>query len=169
MAKPAAVTHKKTIVGVIGASAVSEEVAQVSEALGAAIAAEGWVTLTGGEPFGVMELALKGAVEAGGETLAILPQTKDKPYSPYATIPVFTSAGLARDYFNVLTADVIVVVGPVSAGTLIEVAYALKKQVPLILLAVLEDDADLVTKRSDQPVHVVNDVSATTHAIKQFL
>ena len=91
----------KSIIGVIGASQPSPEGRVMAEAVGREIASQGAVLACGGLG-GVMEAAAKGANEAGGEVLGVLPGS-DKPHAnPYVTIAVPTNMGHAR---NVIIAN----------------------------------------------------------------
>ena len=114
------------ILAVLGPAEASAAEIEVAERLGAMAARAGWIVLTGGGP-GVMEAASRGAVEAGGMTVGILPtagSTADYP-NPWVQIPVFTGAGSARNAFNVLSATLCVAIGG-GPGTLSEIALALK-------------------------------------------
>ena len=119
------------ILAVLGGGDASAEEISVAERVGATAARAGWVVLTGGGP-GVMEAASRGAVEAGGLTIGILPSAEaggGYP-NPWVMIPVFTGAGSARNAFNVLSANLCVAVGG-GAGTLSEIALALKSGTPV--------------------------------------
>ena len=119
------------ILAVLGAGDASRDEEVLAERVGALAAGAGWVVLTGGGT-GVMEAASRGAVEAGGLTVGILPcarPTETYP-NPWVKIPVFTGAGSARNAFNVLSATLCVAIGG-GAGTLSEIAHALKNGVPV--------------------------------------
>jgi len=119
------------ILTVLGAGDASAEEISVAERVGATAALGGWVVLTGGGS-GVMEAASRGAVEAGGLTIGILPNARaggGYP-NPWVKIPVFTGAGSARNVFNVLSARFCVAIGG-GSGTLSEIALALKSDTPV--------------------------------------
>ena len=114
------------ILAVLGSAEASAAEIEVAESLGAMAARAGWIVLTGGGP-GVMKAASRGAVEAGGMTVGILPTsgpTENYP-NPWVRVPIFTGAGSARNAFNVLSATLCVAVGG-GPGTLSEIALALK-------------------------------------------
>lgn len=130
MSDPAGV-NQLPVLAVFGASDASVEETAVAELVGAAAAREGWVVLTGGGS-GVMEAASRGAVEAGGLTLGILPTSRPgRGYpNPWVLVPIYTGSGSARNAFNVLSADLCIAVGG-GPGTLSEIALALKSGTPV--------------------------------------
>ena len=119
------------ILAVLGAGDALDKEILVAERVGAIAARAGWMVLTGGGP-GVMEAACRGAVEAGGLTIGILPNARagDGYPNPWVMIPIFTGAGSARNAFNVLSANLCVAVGG-GTGTLSEIALALKNGTPV--------------------------------------
>ena len=66
-------------------------------------------------------------------TVGILPNDSCDGASEYIDIPIPTGLGNARNCINVLSSDVVVAC-PGGAGTLSEIALALKNNKPLILL-----------------------------------
>lgn len=127
-------TLSRTLVGVLGPGGGARE-AELAAAyeLGGLIAQAGWVLVTGGRAAGVMEAAARGAHEAGGLTVGILPGEDTSGASPFVHIPVVTGLGQARNNVNVLTARALVACG-MGAGTASEVALALKARKPVTLL-----------------------------------
>lgn len=119
------------VLAVLGGGIATAEEEMVAERVGALAAQCDWIVLTGGGP-GVMSAASRGAVEAGGLTVAILPNSfAGGGYpNPWVHIPIFTGAGNARNAFNVLSASLCVAIGG-GAGTLSEIALALKNSIPI--------------------------------------
>ena len=115
---------RKPIIGVIGASQPSSAGRRLAEAVGREIAARGGVLVCGGLG-GVMECAAKGAVDAGGEVLGILPGPDNKSANPYVTLSVPTNMGHARNVIIAHTADALIAVEG-EYGTLSEAAIGLK-------------------------------------------
>ncbi|MEM2226372.1 MAG: TIGR00725 family protein [Candidatus Bathyarchaeia archaeon] len=112
-------------IAVIGSGGpIPEGVRAMAEELGRAIARAGAVLITGGRG-GVMEAACKGAKEAGGLTVGILPGPDGRDANPYVDIAIVTGMGDARNVINVRSADAVIVVHG-GAGTLSEVGLALK-------------------------------------------
>lgn len=125
---------RKIIVGVMGGGeTASLEDCNLAYNLGGLIAAEGWLLLNGGRSSGVMEASAKGAREKGGLTIGILPDTDNKRSSQYIDIPIITGLGDGRNYINILTSNIIVAL-PGKAGTISEIALALKNRKTTILL-----------------------------------
>lgn len=119
------------VLTVVGAGEATLEEERVAERVGELAARAGWVVLTGGGR-GVMAAASRGAVEAGGLTVGVLPVAEHGAGypNPWVRIPIFTGAGMARNAFNVLSATLCVAVGG-GTGTLSEIAMALKAGVPV--------------------------------------
>jgi len=80
-------------------------------------------TLISGGRGGIMEAVSRGALEAGGLTIGILPGETDEEANPYTSVVIPTGIGYARNSMNVLAGDVIIALGG-KAGTLSELAYA---------------------------------------------
>ncbi|AFY40326.1 P450 cytochrome, putative [[Leptolyngbya] sp. PCC 7376] len=125
---------QKKVVGVMGAGggATLENLTDAYE-LGQAIATNGWATLTGGRPAGVMEAASRGAKGANGLTVGVLPGGDRRQASEFVDIVICTDLGNARNNVNVLSSNAVVAVG-MGMGTASEVALAIKNSRPVILL-----------------------------------
>ena len=119
-----------------------------------------------------MQFASKGAHDAGGLVVGILPGSRNNPYSEYVAIPIFTNANIGREYYVALSSDVIVVCSKLSHGTFIEALYALKSKVPLVVLNDSPEDQKNLLKRGADLVTIVNtpeEVIATCeNLLKQF-
>ena len=101
----------------------------VAEEVGRLLADAGAVVVTGGRT-GVMEAASKGAREAGGTTLGILPGADRAEANEWVAIAVPTGMGEARNALVVRSADALVAVGG-AWGTLSEIALARKAGKPV--------------------------------------
>jgi uncharacterized protein (TIGR00725 family) len=119
------------ILAVLGSSDASPTESAIAERVGAAAARAQWVVLTGGGR-GVMEAASRGAAEAGGITVGVLPTAGPGAGYPnrWVRLPIYTGSGSARNAFNVLSADLCVAIGG-GPGTLSEIALALKSGTPV--------------------------------------
>jgi len=136
--------------------------------LGKAIAKSGWITLSGGRSFGVMDACLKGASEVGGLTIGILPGDNDKNSSEHAQIKIVTSMGSGRNYISVLSSHLLVVLG-MAAGTASEVALALKSRKKIILLNQDEITIRFFKNLGSYNVLVCKNVDETIKQIKDYL
>lgn len=122
----------RTVIGVMGSGRPLDEAARsVAIELGAMIARRGWVLLTGGRAAGVMEAASRGAREAGGLVIGVLPDADAASASEHLDVAIRTGMGDARNAINVLSSDVVIAL-PGGAGTLSEIALALKAGKPVI-------------------------------------
>ena len=111
-------------IAVIGASDCSAEEYRTAEEVGRLIATH-HATLVCGGMGGVMEAACRGAREAGGWTVGIVPDTGNG--NPYLDVVIRTGLGHARNVLVVQSADAVIALGG-SYGTLSEIAIALKQQ-----------------------------------------
>jgi uncharacterized protein (TIGR00725 family) len=118
--------HVRTVIGVMGSGEDGDAalLAQARE-LGAAIARQGWVLLNGGRGTGVMDASARGAEEAGGLVVGVLPDSDLRRASEHLSVAIRTDMGDARNAINVLSSDVVIALRG-GAGTLSEVALALK-------------------------------------------
>lgn len=123
---------RKRLIGVIGASRPSAEGLRLAEEVGRLIAESGAVTVNGGLG-GVMEAASKGAAEAGGEVLGVLPGPDATTANPYVTIAVPTNMGHARNVVIAHAAEALIAVEG-EFGTLSEMAIGLKLGKPVYTL-----------------------------------
>jgi uncharacterized protein (TIGR00725 family) len=118
---------------VIGDSEAAESVLRMAEETGARLARHGIVVVCGGMG-GVMEAACRGAVNAGGTTVGILPGERRDAANRWCTIVIPTGLSHARNALTVLASDFIVVIGG-GAGTLSEISFAWIHGKPILALA----------------------------------
>lgn len=111
-------------VAVVGPGEAEPDEIAAAERVGVELARRGAVVVCGGLG-GVMEAACRGAKEAGGTTLGILPGTDRGAANPFVDLAVPTGLGEARNALVVRAADVLIAVGG-AYGTLSEIALALK-------------------------------------------
>lgn len=124
----------KTVIGVMGSgSAIADAERARAYQLGALVAQRGWVLLTGGSACGVMDAASRGAHEAGGLVVGVLRSDHGHEASPHLDVAIRTGMGEARNVINVLSSDVVIAL-PGGAGTLSEIALALKAGKTVIAL-----------------------------------
>ena len=98
--------------------------------MGRELAARGAVLVCGGLG-GVMEAACRGAKDAGGRTVGILPGTDRAAANPFVDTAIPTGLGEARNALVVRAADALISVGG-GYGTLSEIALALKAGKPVV-------------------------------------
>jgi len=99
------------------------ELYQVALEVGRIIAEKGYTLICGGL-YGVMEGASRGAKEAGGLTVGILPGYEPTA-NPYIDIRIPTGMGQARNVIVISSSSVVIAIGG-NYGTLSEIAHALK-------------------------------------------
>jgi uncharacterized protein (TIGR00725 family) len=92
--------------------------------VGRLLAERGAVLVCGGRG-GAMAAACRGAKEAGGLTVGILPGSDRSEANPFVDVVLPTGLGEARNALVVGAADIVIAVGG-GYGTLSEIALALK-------------------------------------------
>jgi hypothetical protein len=125
--------HKFQI-GVIGDSEIrSKEQYVIAYEIGKEIAHINAILICGGRG-GVMTAASKGAWEAGGITVGILPMTNnDLEVSPYLTVKIPTYLHWGRNPIIPLASDGVIACGG-NTGTLSELAYTELFNKPLVCI-----------------------------------
>ncbi len=111
-------------VAVVGAGDASDTLYEKAREIGRLVAGRGGVVVCGGL-FGVMEAAARGATEAGGVAIGILPGEDRERANRYLSYSVATGMGQARNLAVVCSGDVVISVGG-EYGTLSEIGLALK-------------------------------------------
>jgi uncharacterized protein (TIGR00725 family) len=119
-------------VAVIGKGAPDTELAPLAEDVGRRLADAGAVVVCGGLG-GVMEAAARGAREAGGDVIGILPGSDPDEANPHVTHAVATGIGHARNLAVVGSAEAVIAIGG-EWGTLAEVGFARRLGRPVIAI-----------------------------------
>jgi uncharacterized protein (TIGR00725 family) len=109
---------------VIGSSEceLGSELAGLAEEVGRRLAEAGVTVVCGGGP-GVMEAASRGAAEAGGRVIGIVPGSSASEANPYCTEVVATGIGHARNLAVVASGEAVIAIGG-EWGTLSEIGHA---------------------------------------------
>jgi uncharacterized protein (TIGR00725 family) len=142
-------------VAVVGSSAASPELAGVAEEVGRLLAEQGCTLVCGGLG-GVMEAAARGAKDAGGATIGILPGESRLGANRWIDHAVATGIGHARNLAVVASGDVVIAVGG-EWGTASEVAFARKLGRPVVMLAAgpaIEGDGILRAETATEAVEL---------------
>jgi hypothetical protein len=151
-----------------GDNARDEDV-EAAFALGAAIAQEGWVLLSGGRNSGVMDAVNRGAKQTGGLTIGVMPGSDKSSMSDAVDVGIVTGMGSARNNINVLSSDVVIACGAGGAGTASEIALALKSRRPVILLNDRAESLSFFETIGGDLVHASNSVASTVSLIRSLL
>ncbi len=117
-------------IGVIGAGECTPAISSIAYEVGKLIAQNNGVLVCGGLG-GVMEGAARGAKEAGGLTVGILPGFDPKESNPYIDISVVTGLSHARNVLVVRSSSALIAIDG-GYGTLSEIAIALKLGKPVV-------------------------------------
>ncbi len=112
------------MIGVIGAGACPPTIEELAAEVGREIAHSGGIVICGGLG-GVMAAAARGAKEAGGYTVGILPGPSIYDANAYIDFPIATNMGHARNAIIAQTAEALIAVAG-GYGTLSEIALSLK-------------------------------------------
>lgn len=121
---------RKSQIAIIGDSNPSAEVLRWAEEVGRLVAQNDGVLICGGLS-GVMAAAARGAADAGGLTIGILPSYDAATANGAIGVTIATGLGHARNTLVVSSGDAVIAL-PGSYGTLSEVALALTLGKPVI-------------------------------------
>ena len=138
-------------IGVIGSSECSSKTKKLAEEVGREIARRG-ATLVCGGLGGVMEAAARGAKEAGGLTVGILPGSHAGEANPYIDVTVVTGMSYARNIIVVRSSDALIAIEG-KYGTLSEIAFALQLHKPIVGLNTWKVSEEIISLSS--PVDAV--------------
>ncbi|MDD3776673.1 MAG: TIGR00725 family protein [Actinomycetota bacterium] len=119
-------------ISVIGGNKIEKDgpVYQTAYQVGQLIARSGALLVCGGLG-GVMEAACRGAKDAGGITMGILPSTDKETANPWVDLAIPTGLGYARNSLVVLSGDAVIAIDG-TEGTLSEIGYAITFKKPLV-------------------------------------
>jgi len=120
-------------VSVVGSGTATGELYEKAREVGRLVAARGGTVVCGGRS-GVMEAVARGATEAGGAALGILPDEDREQANGFLSYSISTGTGHARNLAVVCSGDVVISVGG-EYGTLSEMGLALKVGRPVVALA----------------------------------
>jgi uncharacterized protein (TIGR00725 family) len=122
--------NQQQLIGVIGAGTCDEETALMAYQVGKRIAEAGCGLVCGGLG-GVMEGACKGARDAGGITVGVLPGDLPLEANPFVAIRIATGMGIARNAIIVRSSAAVIAIAG-GAGTLSEISFCVKLGVPVV-------------------------------------
>ncbi|HEC97648.1 MAG TPA: TIGR00725 family protein [Nitrospirae bacterium] len=145
----------KRVIAVIGGRRVKKGLLLMAEDVGRLIAERGAVLLCGGLG-GIMEASAKGAKDAGGLTLGVLPQDDKGHANPFIDIPVATGLGIGRNVIIARTADAFVAIGG-QYGTLSEIAFSLQLKKPVIGIETWDIDGVIRAETPEDAVRKIFD------------
>jgi uncharacterized protein (TIGR00725 family) len=137
-------------VAVVGPGDASARQAEAAEQVGRGLAQAGAVVVCGGLG-GVMAAACRGAAQAGGTTIGILPGNERGAANEWAQVVIPTGMGEMRNALVVRAADAVIAVGG-AYGTLSEVALALKTGVPVVGLETWPIEGIVAASSADDAV-----------------
>ncbi len=115
----------------------SDDELLLAGAVGRLLAESGCTLVTGGLG-GAMAAACRGAREAGGVTIGIIPGYDDRAANPWVEHVVCTGLGQARNVLVAATGQALIAVGG-GWGTLSEIALGLRLGRPVVLLGGLAE------------------------------
>jgi uncharacterized protein (TIGR00725 family) len=124
------VVDRKPMIAVVGAGKCSKKLRDMASQVGKYVAEHGGVIVCGGLG-GIMEGAARGAKEAGGVTIGILPTDNKNDANEFIDYVIPTGFGEARNIMVIRAADAVVAF-PGKYGTLSEMAFALNADKPVV-------------------------------------
>lgn len=120
----------RPLVAVCGAGSCDQDLAELARETGRLLARAGAALICGGLG-GTMAAAAKGAKEAGGLTVGLLPGNSPDDANQFIDLPLATGLGHGRNALIARAAEAIIAL-PGGPGTLSEIALGLKMGRPVI-------------------------------------
>ncbi len=124
--------QRQKIIAILGGRECDQKIQSAAYSVGKLIAEKEMILLCGGRS-GVMEAACKGAFEAGGLTIGILPGNDTSDANSYVKIALPSGIGIARNSIIVRSCDGAIAIGG-KYGTLSEIAYCFQADKPVCSL-----------------------------------
>lgn len=122
--------RQEITVSIVGSHEATPATAKLAQAVGRMVAGLGCVLVCGGLQ-GLMREACRGAKEAGGTTIGILPGNDKSDANDFVDIALPTTIGYSRNVIVAASADIVIAL-PGSYGTESEICYALVYGRPVI-------------------------------------
>jgi uncharacterized protein (TIGR00725 family) len=156
----------RTVIGIMGGGRADAATSAMAREIGTLIATEGWVLLNGGRNCGVMAASAAGAAKAGGLVIGVLPGDGFDGVAPGVDIAIPTGMGDARNVINVLASHVVIAM-PGGAGTISELAHALKAGRPVVVVG--WDPGEALRSTGGSRLLIVDSPEEAIAAAKRFL
>lgn len=141
---------KRPRIGLIGGSRAGKKFLEIAEDVGRRVAERGGILVCGGMA-GVMEAACRGAKEAGGLTVGIIPGARRAEANMFVDVAIATGMGYTRNALVVMNSDALIAVDG-EYGTLSEIAYALIHEKKVFGLGTWEIEGVVAAKNPKEAV-----------------
>lgn len=148
----------KKIIGIMGPNNAESNNLKNAFELGKYFAQNNYCVLTGGLNVGIQNEGLKGAKEANGLTIGIMPFNEPDKFSKYVDIPIITNMRSGRNYINTLSSNIIFVCG-IDVGTVSEISLSLVKNNDknVILVGTMKEANNLFKKLKNDKIYIAAD------------
>jgi uncharacterized protein (TIGR00725 family) len=154
-------------IAVIGAGSPNADSEAQALAVGREIARRGAVLVCGGLG-GVMAAAARGAREAGGLSIGVLPGSDAHHANPWIDIPIATGMGDGRNLIVASAGDAVVAIGG-QLGTLSEICFALLRGRPVVTLGSWDLDGVQDARRLESAGAVLEAAETPEQAVTRAL
>lgn len=142
-------------ISVIGGSTVSPDVEEMAADVGRLVAQRGHTLVCGGLG-GVMLAACRGAKDAGGTTVGILPGEDRSRANEYVDVAVATGLGHARNALVAMNGDAVVAIDG-GGGTLSEIGFSFVFDRPIAGLGTHDVDGLVACESPEEAVASVEE------------
>ena len=135
-------------VAVVGSGTATGELYEQAREVGRLVAERGGIVVCGGLS-GIMEAAARGAAEANGTAIGVLPDEDRRRANEYLTYSITTGTGHARNLAVVCSGDVVIALSG-EYGTLSEIGLARRVGRPVVSLESWELPGHVVVASSPE-------------------